>query len=445
MRSHREHVRAIALLGIPIIIGQLGTIIQGWADTMMVGNYGTAELSASGFVNNVYNLAFFLLLGISYATTPVTGGYYGRKDWAGVTRSLRESIVVNLMVSAIVIGALAFLYRHIEWLGQPQELLPIIRPYYLTLLASMPALALFNAIKQHLDALGQTRLPMYIMLASNVVNVVLNALLIYGLAGMPRWGLLGAGVATLIARCWMLLAIWWVIAHIQQKTPDKNSPKAKVSKIGCIHLLRIGLPISAQLFLEAASFSICAIFMGWLGKIPLAAHQLTATLSTMIFMVLYGIGAAAAIRVAQFRGRGEWNEIRRTALTAWGMNAVCCLILVSTICGAFSWWAHLFTSDEEVIATALTLSVPLVLYQIGDCTQITFANVLRGMECVQRMMLYALIAYGFISLPASYFLGFVLDLGPQGVWLGTPFGLTSAALMFLYEYRKNINKHSSSC
>jgi len=436
MQSHRQHIQAITLLGIPIIIGQLGSVVQGFADTIMVGNYGTAELSSAGFVNNVYNLVFFFLLGISYATTPVTGAYFGRGDHAGMSRSLRESLLVNLGVSLVVVLLLGGLYFRLEWLHQPTELLPLIRPYYLTLLVSMPALALFNAMKQHLDAMGQTKVSMYIMVTSNVINIILNALLIFGLCGMPRLGLLGAGIATLLSRIFMAVAIWFYLPSNQKS----STPESKVTREGCLHLLKIGFPISTQLCLEAASFSICAIFMGWLGSIPLAAHQVMATISTLLFMVLYGIGAAAAIRISQFRGRKEWAEIRRTAMTAWGMNAVMASVLISLVWIFNGPLVRLFTPDERVSQMALILMPALVFYQLGDCTQITFANALRGIERVKRMMLFAFIAYVIISLPMSYFLGFIMGWGPRGVWLGIPFGLTTAGLLFLTDFLRNLNK-----
>ena len=166
--------KAVFLLAYPIVIAQLGTIIQGWADTIMVGQYGTSELSAASFVNNIFNLSLYCLLGISYATTPIAGALCSQGKFCRLLRVFRESNVVNLLASIIVVLLLLVLYCNIDHLGQPIELLPLIRPYFIALLISLPFLSLFNSMKQFFDALGDTKTPMWTMVGSNILNIILN-------------------------------------------------------------------------------------------------------------------------------------------------------------------------------------------------------------------------------------------------------------------------------
>ena len=183
LRPKRRLARELSILflAIPIIVAQLGGILQGWADTIMVGQYGTPELSAAGFVNNVFNLFIFFLLGISYATTPIVGALYTQGKYKRVVRTLHESNVVNLLVSIVVVCLLFILYLNIDALGQPQELLPLIRPYFIILLLSLPFMALFNSMKQFSDALGNTQIAMWVMIGSNFLNIILNYILIFSL------------------------------------------------------------------------------------------------------------------------------------------------------------------------------------------------------------------------------------------------------------------------
>ena len=217
VESRKELVWKIAKLGVPLIVGQLGLVLQSFADTMMVGQYGTMELSASGFVGNIFNLAIFFLLGISFGTTPVVGALFSRNNYRGTARVFRESLLVNIAAGVLVSLLLAMLYVNIDKLGQPVELLPLIRPYFLAQLASILFLAVFNSMKQFSDALGRTRTPMYIMLVSNVLNVVLNYIMIFGAAGCPEMGLLGAGIATLIARAFMPIAMGVILTSRSYK------------------------------------------------------------------------------------------------------------------------------------------------------------------------------------------------------------------------------------
>lgn len=430
---------SIVSLGVPLIVGQLGIVFQSFADTMMIGQYGTMELSASGFVNNMFNMIIFFMLGISYSTIPIVGALFGRHDHVGTARTLRESLLVNVTCGFVMSLLLLLLYVNIDRLGQPEELLPLIRPYFLTHVVSLPFLAAFNSMKQFSDALGRTRTPMWILLASNVLNVLLNYLLIYGKCGLPEMGLFGAGVATLIARAFLPLAMSVVLlsrSYKQYVRPETAAKTMSVTRLGVVHLLSVGFPIAIQLCLEASAFNITALFMGWLGAIPLAAHQVMGTISTLCFQVLYGVGGAASILVSQYRGLNNYLMVRRTVKTAYIIGLCCAGCMTLIIVLAFRPLALLFTTSDEVVAVLLTMLPCFVVYQFGDCTQILFANVLRGLEAVKRMMVHAFIAYIVVSIPLSYVFAFVLGWGGAGVWWGFPFGLSTAGLLFWLEYRR---------
>lgn len=441
MRPISSHIKAISLLGLPIVVGQLGVIVQGMADTIMVGQYGTPELSASAMVNNIYNFIIFFLLGISYATTPITGAAFGKGDHNEVSRSLKESLSVNLIFSGIIMILLTWLYFHLDILGQPQHLMPLVRPYYLILMLSLPFLAGFNALKQFAEAVGHTTLPMRVMIVSNILNIVLNALLIYGIVGMPEWGLFGAGMATFIARVFLFAAMMFAVFHGKKfKLWTRKSQHSSTTRMGCTHMAMVGFPIAIQLCLESASFNIAGMFMGWIGDIQLAAHQVMCSISTLIFMIQYGIGAAAAIRISQFRGRGEWSDVKRTVHSAWALAILFAIVSVGAIAIFCQPITSIFTSDLRVQTLCYSLLPAFVLYQFGDCTQIIFSNSLRALEAVGRMLLYAIIAYLLVSIPMSYLLGIHLGFGAEGVWYGIPFGLTTAGLLFIYEFRRK-TKH----
>ena len=478
MRPISSHIKAISLLGLPIVVGQLGVIVQGMADTIMVGQYGTPELSASALVNNIYNFIIFFLLGISYATTPITGAAFGQGDDESVSRSLKDSLIVNLSFSAILVFLLTVLYFNLDILGQPEKLMPLVRPYYLIIMLSLPFLAGFNALKQFVEAVGETNIPMHVMLVSNAINIALNAILIYGMMGLPEWGLFGAGLATFIARVFLFVTMLVVVfrgkrfrvwteklkgenakgktdsltAH-RSNCPHETGGRAqsaegvdnpltphRSSRSVSFRMACIGLPIAVQLCLESASFNIAGMFMGWIGDIPLAAHQVICTISTLVFMIQYGIGAAAAIRVSQFRGRGEWTEVRHATYSACGLSVTFSFLMVGCICLFREPITSIFTSDLRVQTLCYSLLPAFVLYQFGDCTQIIFSNSLRALEAVGRMLLYAIIAYLLVSIPMSYLLGIHLGFGAEGVWYGIPFGLTTAGLLFIYEFRRK-TKH----
>lgn len=440
--------QSIVKLGIPIIIGQLGAIAQQFADTIMVGQYGTMELAAAGFVNNVFNFVIYFMLGISYASTPVIGALYGKKDNRGVAQSLVDSIVVNFLFSLVIVALLLLLYFNIGILQQPEEIMPYALPYFLIITASMPFMAVFNALKQYSDAVGETKIPMWIMLGANALNIILNIPLIFGLElsifnyhfSIEALGLFGAGIATIISRFLAVVALLIAIARFRKYREIKPTVSTRPEIQRMKQLLFLGFPISIQLGLEASSFNVCAIFMGWLGAIPLAAHQIMCTISTLCFQIVYGIGAAASVLISQFRGVGDWHNVRRTANTAFFIGITLILLMIGAIQIFRYPLVSSFTTSEEVVAVVLSLMPCFFIYQFGDCMQITFANALRGMAEVKKLMLYAFISYVIVSIPLSYIFAFIFGWDGVGVWMGMPFGLTTAGFLFYFEFRSKISK-----
>ena len=445
MLKNRES-SALLRLGVPIVIGQLGIIIVSFADTMMVGWYGTQELGAAGFVNNLFNLVIIFATGFSYGITPLVGARYGRGEKHEVGGLLRNALLVNSVVSLGLMAIMFLLYLNVGRMGQPEELLPLMRPYYLVLLCSLPFVMIFNAFKQFSDGITDTMTPMFILLMGNVINIVLNWLLIYGHWGLPELGLLGAGVATLSARVMMVVVFALLFAWRKAyKAYREGFLASKFNRAEILQLNRMGWPIGLQMGMESSSFSFVAIMVGWLGTTALAAHQIMITVSQLGFMLYYGMAAAVAVRVSNFYGRGEVESLRYSArsgfriiLTMAAVVSVALLVCRQTI-GA------LFTDNMEVVAMVSTIVIPFVIYQVGDGMQANYANALRGISDVKPLTLFAFLAYFVISLPAGYIFGFVLDWGLVGVWFSFPLGLTSAGVMFYLRFRYKVRRMMLSC
>ena len=135
--GYKQHYKALIFLGLPIVIGQLGVIILGFADTLMIGHHSTEELGAASFVNNVFTLCIIFSTGFSYGLTPIVGSLYGNRRFAEAGQALRCSLVANVLVALLLTFVMTVVYFNVERLGQPEELIPLIKPYYLVLLASL--------------------------------------------------------------------------------------------------------------------------------------------------------------------------------------------------------------------------------------------------------------------------------------------------------------------
>ena len=441
LNTYGKHYKALFLLGLPIIIGQVGVIVLGFADTLMIGHHSTPELAAASFVNNLFTLCIIFSTGFSYGLTPIVGGFYGNHRFAEAGQALRCSLVANVLVSLLLTLVMTIVYFNVERLGQPEELMPLIKPYFLVLLTSLIFVMLFNGFKQFTDGITDTKTAMWILLGGNVLNIIGNYILINGKLGFPELGLLGAGISTLFSRIVMVIVFAWIVLRTRRFIRYRiGFSRLGWSKALFKQLNALGWPVGLQMGMETASFSLSTIMVGWLGTMALASHQIMLTISQFTFMMFYGMGAAVAIRVSNFNGQGDAQNVKRT--TYAGYHLILCMevVLLSIV---FAFRSHVggwFTDSAEVTALVSALFFPFLIYQFGDGLQINFANALRGISDVKPMMFIAFISYFVISLPVGYLCGFIFGWGLVGVWMAFPFGLTSAGLMLWLRFRYKTGK-----
>ncbi len=437
LKQYKDYYRQLLAIGIPIVVGQIGVIVLGLADTLMIGHHSTQELAAASFVNNVFNLVIIFSTGFAYGLTPVVGALYGQNNLEATGRVLKNSLLANMLVAIGLMLIMSVLYAFVNRLGQPEELLPLIRPYYLILLASLLFVLLFNGFKQFADGLTDTKISMWILLGGNVLNIIGNYILINGKAGFPELGLVGAGLSTLVSRILMVVAFAFIFFCTRRYEPSRQGYRqGRINQRDFLRLNQLGFPVALQMGMETASFSLSAIMIGWLGTIALAAHQIMLAISQICFMMYYGMGAAVAVLVSNHYGRGEATAIRRSANAGFHLILLMAIATSVPIFLLRNHWGGLFTDNEAVSTMVAALVIPLLVYQFGDGLQINFANSLRGISDVRPMMFIAFIAYFIVSLPVGYICGFVLDWGITGIWMAFPFGLTTAGILYYLRFRR---------
>lgn len=430
-------VKRLASLAGPIMIGQIGVVLVSFADTFMIGHYGVRELAAASFVNNVTMILVLAGLGFSLGLTPLISDAESKGNRRAVGAYLREGLKASALLACTVALILTILYFNLSRMGQPEELLPLIRPYFIVVSVSILTTFFFNAFKQFTDGIMRPSVSMAIIISSNVINIVGNYLLIYGKFGFPELGLSGAGISTLTARIFTVVSM---AGYFFLSKSTREYRKGFRERSGDSRMLkeiaRLGAPISGQMAMETASFSVIVIIVGWLGTTALAAHQVMATISQICYMMYIAVGSGGAILISSFKGQGMSREINMTAKAAYLMTlglTIVCLGIVLTSIGKLT---SLFTDSEEVRNLTLTLILPFALYQFGDGMQICFSNALRGIRQVKPILPIAFVSYIIISIPVSYLLGIAAGFGLKGIWFGYPISLTLAGLLYLARFRK---------
>ena len=441
LQKYREDYSATIKIGMPIVLGQLGIVVVGLVDNIMVGHFSTSDLAAASFVNSVFNIPILFGMGFSYGLTPLVGQFFGRGDKFRVGGLLRNSLLANFMIGLFLSVVMGIMYLNVHRMGQPEELLPLIRPYFLLQLTSLVFVMMFNSFKQFADGITDTKTSMWIMLSANLLNIIGNSLLIYGVWGLPALGLTGAGISTLTSRIFMFVAFAILFFRKQSYRRYLVGYHRTTYNTGDLKVLnRMGMMVGLQMGMETALFSISGVMIGWLGTVPLAAHQVVASISTLGFMLYYGVGSAVSIRVSNFFGRGDIAGVRRATLAGThllGLLAISVSVFFLLVREHIGW---LYTSSEEVVNLVAVLMVILVFYQFGDSLQIIFANALRGVADVTSMAVISFIGYFVIALPVSCICGFVLDWGIEGIWVGYPVGLTLTGGMMCWRFYHFLRK-----
>ena len=418
-------------VALPVMITQAGQVVVQLADNIMVGHVGTAELAGVSFANAIFLIGFITLIGFSQGLTPLVGESFAKGEHKKASHLLRNSLMLNLCTySAIglLLMAIGFFMPH---MGQDPQVIPFAQPYYFITVASLIPTSLFFTSRFFAEGIGDTRHAMWITVTSNLLNIFLNWVLIFGHFGLPALGVMGAALATLIARIFCAVAFIRVIFHSETfSSYARMALKEKADKQTLISIAQLSLPIAFSSMLESTAFSFAAIMVGWMGKVELAAHQIANSLGQLSFMVACGIGAAATIRVSHQFGAGKRVETLMAGKASVHMGifymSSCALLFILLR----NFLPYIYTSDPEVIAYASRLILVLSLYQISDAVQLTSMASLRGLKDTKRPMMYAAMSYYRIAIPAAYLLGFVFGVGPEGVWYGLLLGLTVAAVLF---------------
>ena len=430
-------------MALPVVISQIGQVSVSLIDNMMVGHVGTTELAASSFANGVFIIGMFFGMGITFGITPLIGHSFGKGKLNEVVVWLKNGIFTHL-AAAFGLSLIMFgVYFILPFLGQTPDVIRLARPYYLLLCLSYLPFMLFFSVKQFLEGIGNTKISMHITITANTINVVFNYLLIYGKFGFPEMGLNGAGFGTLISRVAMpVLFFFYLVKTPALKQYFVLAHQQVFSKQKIITLLKIGIPIAFQIIVEVLAFSIGAIMMGWLGEVPLAAHQVAIGLASFTYMISLGISQANTIRVSHQMGVKDYKALKMAAFASTHLVLVFMSLMGIVFIFARNYLPFLFTVDPEVVRISAGLLIIAAIFQVFDGLQVVMLSTLRGMADVRLPMFMAFFAYMVIGIPTSYLLSFKLMLGPQGIWYGYLAGLGIAGVLFYLRFQHNIKKRA---
>lgn len=432
-------------LSYPVILGMLGHTFVAFADNIMVGQLGTAELAAVSLGNSFVFIAMSLGIGFSTAITPLVAEADGAGDQAAGKKALKHGLVLCTLLGLSLFGIILLSRPLMYHMEQPPEVVELAMPYLELVAFSLVPLIIFQAFKQFSEGLSQTKYPMYATILANVVNITLNYLFIFGSFGFPKLGIVGAAIGTLASRAIMVLFIWYLL-----KRKDKFKPYVTHFNFRTIEekmikkIISLGFPSALQMFFEVAIFTAAIWLSGVLGKNAQAANQIALNLSSMTFMVGMGLSVAAMVRVGNQKGLQNFRELKRIAESIFFLTFLLEVVFALLFLVGRYWFPTIYldvddivnqADNTEVILIAAKLLLVAAFFQISDGLQVVVLGALRGLQDVKVPTLITFVAYWLIGFPTSFYLGLYTDLASTGIWIGLLSGLTASAVMLYLRFR----------
>ena len=441
----------------PVMLTQLGASLVGLFDSIMVGRYATVDLAAVSFSNALFFTVMVFAMGALMGLTPLVGIQVGslssdssHGEQSNI-RSLIASFFQNGMLFTVLLSFLSLVLLggcipFLHCFGQDPEVVQAARPYYTLIVLSIIPFLFFTFFKQFLEGLGNTAVAMVITLVMNGLNIFLNWLFIYGNWGCPELGATGAGIGSLVARIGMPVCFVVVMYLRKEWRGYLSSIRWQSFRLSVIkELTKIGFPIGVQTLMETIAFTAAFVFIGWISKEALAAHQIANQMCDMTFMVILGIGSATTIRVSHQLGANHLEGVRMASNASIHLVLLINAVGAAVMIGLRHQIPMLFTKDQEVIAIASQLIALAGVLQFADGLQVVAASMLRGITDVKVPMVIAMFSYSIVCISIGLFLAFPIGMGAVGIWIGFVVGLSVAAIClhtrFRIKYRELLAKN----
>jgi len=429
----RRELRELLRLAVPLAAAQAGTQMMGLVDVAVLGRLGARELAGSGLANAVFFAFSVMGMGMVFGVDPLIAQAIGAGDRGRARHLLWQGVWLGLIVSGVLTLVLLAGAWALPLIGSKQELIAPARAYLLVRLLSLVPFLLFFVVRAYLQAHGVTRPMVIAMILANVLNLIGDIILVFGIEGwVPAFGVAGAAMATVLCTILELVIVVAAVKKIKMTEPFDPRP----DRAAILQAARVGLPVALQMGAEVGVFALVALLASRLGTLQLAAHQLVIGLASFTFTVALGIAAAGSVRVGIGVGARDPIATRSAGYVAFlcgagfmGLSALAFAVMPRLL-------TRLVTNQENVIAVAIPLMLVAAVFQLSDGVQAVGAGVLRGAGDTKYAFYANIVGHWVIGLPIALLLGFKMNFGITGLWWGLCAGLTVVAILLGLRFEK---------
>lgn len=428
---------------IPIVITQVALYLMSFFDILMTGRYDTFHLAGVTIGSSFWIPVYTGLSGILMGLTPIIAQQIGAKNKNDVRPTVQQALYVSLALSAII-------FVLIHWVVLPaitrmpldMPVIEVASAYLTGMSIGLVPLMAYTVLRSFFDALGATRVSMFIILLSAPINIVLNYLLIFGNFGFPELGGAGAGYASGFTY-WLVffiaVLIAWSSRHFKEYTLFRSWQRISLRKWK--EILRIGVPIGLSIFVETSIFSVVTLLMSSYTAQVISAHQIALNFTSLLYMVPLSVSMGTTILVGQSIGANKTKDAREYTYLGIAFAVVFSFLSIFILLMFRESIASMYTTDTAIITLAVHFFVYAALFQLSDAVQAPIQGALRGYKDVTMTFLVGIVSFWLIGLPTGFALARYTELGAYGYWVGLIVGLTVGAVILSFRLRFIQNKY----
>ncbi|CUI03019.1 Multi antimicrobial extrusion protein (Na(+)/drug antiporter), MATE family of MDR efflux pumps [Janthinobacterium sp. CG23_2] len=417
--NHINKVRQASLFAMtwPIFVEQLSHILPGIVDTFMVSHLGDSAVAGLAVANQIVGFCVILFSFVGIGSAVVLTHYLGAGDHAGARRVAATAVGINFWLGMVVSVAIwAFSADMLRLLHLPPQLMPYAQPF-LALMGGTLFLESINiAFGSVLRAHGHTREAMFVAIGMNVLNLILNVVLIFGLLGAPKMGVIGAALSTVISRTAACVALAWLVRR-QLKLGVRLSWLLNLSRETLARILKIGLPAAGENLCWQASFMVITYFVGQMGVVQLATFSYAIQLSMIMMMLGISIGISTEIMIGHMIGAGEFDQAYRQLLRSLRVGLGVTVVTTCVVVLLAPWLLGFFSKDPAIVAGGAVLLRISLLLEPGRTFNLVVINSLRATGDARFPVLMGACSMWGVAVPLAWLLGLHLGWGLIGVWI----------------------------
>lgn len=450
---NKNYTQEAFKLALPVMLTQVGQVSVNLFDNIIVGKLlGADALASVSLGNAVFFSIFVLALGFSFAIPPLVSEASSKEDHKTINSVFSHGFVINMSVGIILMVVMFLAMPLLYHMDQPKQIIPDTIDFLQIMVISIVPFMAFQTLREVSEGLSYTIGVTKATIIANVINVILNYVFIKGMFGFPEMGVKGSALASLIARIFMVVFLYFVLLKQEKTKRYVKAFKLKISEFSKAmfsKMLKIGFPTAMQMFFEVTAFAAAAFICGMVSAHDIASHQIALSMASFTFNLCIGFSVASTVMIGKRLGRQNYTELRQV-----GINNIKMTFLFMLFCGFLfvvlrDILPTFFTKKEEVevIALASKLLIIAALFQLSDGIQVCALGCLRGIQDVKIPSIYTFIAYWVITIPLGYYLCVSLKMGAFGMWIALGLGLTVSAVLlvgrFLNMSQKKIDNNKN--